>query len=203
MAIDRSTDYATENVASDIHVDLTRAYVPPGTPRGEFLVFDPDRAAALTAWVSVLIPGSGAEDPAGDRQRWPSAADVGAVEYIDRTLALAPRLRPMVLGLIGQAESIALAEHGQGFGSLLSADQYAIMTTCEKAEAAAFGLVKELTYEAYYRDPAVLRVVERRTGFRPRLAVDGFAVARCDDEVMMLLAEVAERPGLVREVDTR
>ena len=198
MAFDRSTGYATEDGASDIYADLAHAYVPPGVPRGEFAIFDPVRVAALTAWVSVLIPGEGTD--VGVRDRWPSAADIGAVEYIDQNLVRAPRLRPLVLNLIGHAERIAQAKHGHGFTGLTVADRLAIMLACEEAEATAFGLIKELTYEAYYRDPGVLRVVERRTGFRPRLAVDGFAVPRYDDEVMNLLAEVAERPSLVRDV---
>lgn len=198
MAFDRSSGYATEDGASDIYADLAHAYVPSGVPRGEFAILDPARVAALTAWVSVLIPGEGTES--GPEGRWPSAADIGAVEYIDQNLIRAPRLRPRVLDLIGRAERIAKAKHGQGFAGLTAADRRAIMVACEEAEATAFGLIKELTYEAYYRDPGVLRVVERRTGFRPRLAVDGFAVPRYDDEVMNLLAEVAERPSLVRDV---
>lgn len=198
MAFDRSTGYATEDATSDVYADLARAYVPPGIKRGEFAVLDPGRAAALASWVSVLIPGEGTNSDA--KGRWPSAGDIGAVEYIDQNLVLAPRLRPLVLDLIGRAERIALAKHGQGFAGLPVADRRAIMVACEEAEATAFSIVKELTYEAYYRDPTVLRVVERRTEFRPRLAVDGFALSRQDDEVMTLLTEIAERPRLVREV---
>ncbi len=197
MPFDRSTGYATEDVTSDIYADLARAYVPPGVPRGEFAIFDPGRVAAMTAWVSVLIPGEGADS--GTEGRWPSAADIGAVEYIDQNLVLAPRLRPTVLDLIAHAERIAQTEHGQGFAGLPVAARHAIMAACEEVEATGFGLIKELTYEAYYRDPGVLRLVEQKTGFRPRLAVDGFAVPRYDEEVMNLLAEVAERPSLVRD----
>jgi hypothetical protein len=201
MAFDRSTGYATEEGQSDVYVDLARAYVPPGGPRGEFAILDPDRAAALTAWVSVLIPG--AETDGDVEDRWPNAADIGAVEYIDQNLVLAPRLRRLVLDLIGHAEQVAQTKYGRGFAALPFADLRAVMVICEGAEARAFDLVKELTYEAYYRSPAVLRVVERQTGFRTRLAVDGYAQPRYDAEVMTLLAEVAERPSLVRDVSER
>lgn len=202
MAFDRSAGYATEEGQLDVYADLARAYVPPGdVPRGEFAIFDPERVAALTAWVSILIPGAGNDPGAGDP--WPNAAEVGAVEYIDQNLVRAPRLRPVVLGLIARAEQIAQSKHGRAFAAVPVADLTAIMVACEQADARAFDLVKELTYEAYYRSPAVLRVVEKRTGFRPRLAVDGFAVPRYDDEVMALLADVAERPSLVREVSDR
>jgi len=198
MAFDRSAGYATEDVASDVYADLAHAYVPPGVKRGEFTVLDPARVAAFAAWVAVLIPAG--ESDSGAEQRWPNAAEVGAVEYIDQNLVLAPRLRPLVLDLIGHAEQLARSKGGKGFAALPAADQQAVMVACEKAKARAFDLVKELTYEAYYRDPGVLRVVEQRTGFRPRLAVDGFAVPKYEAEVMNLLAEIAERPSLVREV---
>lgn len=192
MAFDRSGGYATEDVTSDIYADLARAYVPPGVLRGEFTVLDARRVEVLTAWVSGLIPGE---------REWPSAADVGSVEYIDQNLALAPRLRPVVLLLTDRADALAAGEHGQPFANLAADDQHAIMAACEQSEtmSTAFLLVKELVYEAYYRDPEVLRVVERRTGFRPRLAIDGFKVPEYDD-VFALLTDIAERPSLVREV---
>ena len=92
-----------------------------------------------------------------------------------------------------------MSEYGGSFTEVPMADRVAVMKALEKERPTAFRLVMELIYEAYYRDPSVLKIVELQTGFRTRLAVDGFATPKYDSEVMTLLAEMGEKPSLVRE----
>jgi hypothetical protein len=106
-----------------------------------------------------------------------------------------------VFALVAGAEALALQKYGKQFTAASLDDQVAVMTQLEKDRPTSFRLVMELVYEAYYRDPSVLVAVESRTGFRPRLAVDGFATPRLDDEVVALLTEIGGRPSLVREVN--
>ena len=73
------------------------------------------------------------------------------------------------------------------------------MTAIERDNPLQFGAVKELVYEAYYSSASVRIAVEGRTGFRARAVLDGIGSAVFDD-VLMKLADVAERPKRVREI---
>lgn len=191
MAFDKGSGYAASETDLDIYSELARAYVPPGIAEDQFSVLDDRQCALLHAWTSELIPSSGT---------WPAAGEIHSVEYIDQNLIKAPRLRPLVFALVAEAEALAQDEYAKEFVAISSDERVAIMTQIEKNRPTGFRLVMELVYEAYYRDRLVLSAVEQRTGFRPRLAVDGFATPRYDDEVMTLLVEVGGRPSIVREV---
>jgi len=190
MAFDRATGYVAGESGLDIYAELATAYVPAGSPRDVFSVLDAHRARLLAAWAATLVPGADA---------WPSGAEVGAVEYIDQNLAKAAKLRPLVLELADHADRLSTKTYSKEFVELSSSERTEVLTLCEGERPTAFVLVMELVYEAYYRDPTVLKTVQSQTGFRPRLAVDGFAVPTYDEIVMSLLAEVGERPSLVRE----
>lgn len=191
MAFDKAKGFSEEETGFDIQGELATAYVPPGSARGVFSVLDPHRCQVLSAWASTLIPGSGS---------WPSGADVDSVEYIDQNISKAVRLRPLVLGLVDHSDTIASTNYGKSFEELAAAERIEVLEICERDRPGPFTLVMELVYEAYYRDSAVLKATQTRTGFRPRLPVDGFALPDYDQVVMGLLAEISERPSLVREV---
>ena len=89
----------------DYRQEIGRAHVPIGVERG-FAVVDPDRAEALRAWVSALIPARGER---------PAAGDIGAAEYVDATVFLTPRLRGVLLGAIDTVEQLAQKLAGRRF----------------------------------------------------------------------------------------
>src|SRR5215217_9253691 len=91
----------------DYRQEIGRAHVPIGVER-EFAVLDPDRAEALLAWVSALIPARGER---------PAAADVGAAEYVDATVFLTPRLRGVLLDGIDTVDQSAQKLFGRRFVS--------------------------------------------------------------------------------------
>jgi hypothetical protein len=193
VAFDRAKGYAPGGETElDIYSELATAYVPPGGPLGVYTVIDERRCRVLVAWASGLIP---------ENDDWPSAGEIGSVEYIDQNLSKAPRLRPMVLGICDLADKIATSAYGAEFVAVDAAAQADVMRRCEQERPTAFSLVLELVYECYYRDPRVLRVVEQQTGFRPRMAVDGSSLPVHDDVVMDLLTEVGVRPNVTRAVD--
>jgi hypothetical protein len=189
MAFDRSSRYEAADAAADVNADLGRAYIEPGS-EGAVTILDAERVAALKAWVETLIPGD---------DEWPSAGDVPAVAYIDRTIALAPRLRPVVLGAIDDVRADSVRRYQEDFAVLSFQRRVEVLRWFEDRAPLAFTLVKELAYEVYYRDKEVAKAIERRTGFNTRLPVEGLEMERYD-RALELLADVAERPSLVRGV---
>lgn len=189
MAFDHSSKYEAADAAADVNVQLGRAYVEPGN-EGEVTILDPDRAAVLGAWVETLIPGDGV---------WPSAADVPAVAYIDRTIELAVPLRSVVFRAIDDLRAESQRRYERGFDVISPAERTEILHWYEGHAPLVFTLIQELTYEVYYRDRGVRKVTEERTGFNSRLPVEGIEMERYD-KTLELLADVAEKPSLVRSV---
>src|SRR6266851_2412441 len=105
MAYDRKQGQhqVAQSSQPDYRLEVGRAEVPVGTPRG-FVVLDPARAATLKAWTSTLIPASG---------RRPDAGSVGAAEYIDATVHLVPSMRPALLHAIDEVEKLARSVSGR------------------------------------------------------------------------------------------
>jgi hypothetical protein len=191
MAFDRSSRYEAADAAVDVNVELGRAYVEQGSENVELVILDAARADVLRAWAATIIPGD---------SEWPSGSDVQVVGYVDRTLELAPRLRPRVLQALDEARFHALENLEKEFGAAPLEDRITVLQVVEEHKPLVFTLLKELTYEAYYRDETVARVLRDRTGFRTRIPVDGVRLEE-NDEVLLLLADVAERPSQVRQVD--
>lgn len=189
MAFDRSSGYAAADAAADVYAELGRAYVEPGAAL-ECTILDPARQEVMRAWAETLIPPDG---------EWPSAAETPVVEYVDRTIALADRLRRVVLRALDEVEDEAVHLYGSGLTSQPLDQRVALLTWFEDLDRHVFTLLKELTYEAYYRDPRVIKVVEQRTGFDNRLPVEGIEMDGYS-KAYELLADVAGRESLVRSV---
>ena len=108
-------------------------------------------------------------------------------------------LRPVLIGGIDAADAAARSRDGVPFSALEAGRQTAILRDLESTGApAAFSMVLELCYEAYYRAPRVQRIVAQRTGFEVRNTVDGkpmkpFPVER--------LLTVSARPDHYRSVN--
>jgi len=168
----------------DYRQEIGRAHVPIGVER-EFAVLDPDRAEALRAWVSALIPARGER---------PAAADVGAAEYVDATVFLTPRLRGVLLDGIDSVDRLAEKMMGRRFAEATPSQQTEVLRVFEKDDPLdAFPMVRDLTYEAYYAHPRVLDVLERETGWRYEVAIAGSEMEPFDEGLLERMRNVPPR----------
>lgn len=142
---------------------------------GQFAVLDRARGALLTQWCAELIPAQ------GDR---PSAAQAGAAGYVNRVCASSPVLRCALIVAVDGLAAASLQQHGQPFVACTSAQRSATLDRFEAADPPAFGLVKKLTYEAYYATPMVLADLERSTGWRASNAVSGSPMTPFDESAL-------------------
>ncbi len=168
----------------DYRQEIGRAHVPIGIER-EFAVLDLERADALRAWVSTLIP------PRGER---PAAGDVDATEYIDATVFLTPRLRGVLLDATDTVEQLAQKLVGRSFAEATPPEQAEVLGAFEANDPLdAFPMVRDLTYEAYYAHPRVLDVLERETGWRYEAAISGGELEPFDERLLDRMRSVPPR----------
>ena len=191
MAYDRRRDEAEPGVVSarrhDFWLDIGHVYVPVVPGRG-FVVLDEDRARTLRGWVDVLIPARG--------QR-PAAGEVGAAEYIDATAFHVPRMRAPLIGMLDAVEGLSRGRLGTGFVGADASEQTRLLQEFEESDGVGlFGVVRDLTYEAYYTHPDVLAVLERETGWRYETAFSGSEIEAFDEA---LLARMRSTPARWRE----
>lgn len=194
MAYDRRAGAAEQpqppEIAVDYRQEVGRVFVPVGVAR-EFAVLDPDRAATLRAWTAVLIPARG--------QR-PSAAEIGAAEYIDATALRAPRIRAGLLAAIDAVEREARDRTGGPFAAGDHETQTAILRNLEiSRHAALFAVVRDLTYEAYYAHPRVLDALEAETGWRYENAFAGSRMEPFDEALLARMKAIPPRYRSVAE----
>ena len=168
----------------DYRQEIGRAHVPIGVER-VFTVLDPDRAEALRAWVSALIPARGER---------PASGEVGAAEYIDATVFLTPRLRGVLLDGIDTVDQLAQKLAGRRFAEATPPEQIEVLRAFEANDPLdAFPMVRDLTYEAYYAHPLVLDVLERETGWRYEVAFSGTEMEPFDDSLLARMRTVPQR----------
>jgi hypothetical protein len=184
MAFDHRSAAATV----DFQQHLGHAYVAPEDLDGA-RVLDPARSEALAAWTASIIPGD---------EHWPSAREAHAAAYIDATVSRAPATRPLLLNALSNLERAAQAAHGKPFAACDDDERETLLTEFSEVDATgAFEMVLELTFEAYYRDPHVCEVMERRTGFRSELPHTGSPMEPFDET---RLERVKSLPAHYRQV---
>lgn len=175
----------------DYRVVVGHAEVPVGEARS-FAILDAARAATLKAWVATLIPARG---------KRPDAAEVGAAEYIDATVAQVPVLRPALLQAIDRLGRLALAKAGRGFEDCAADEREGLLRQFEVEDASdAFNMVRDFTYEAYYGHPRALAALEAETGWSSTSPTKGSLMKPFDPS---RLARVRSMPALWRRVDRR
>jgi hypothetical protein len=168
----------------DYRQEIGRAHIPIGIDR-EFTVLDPERAEALCAWVSTLIPARGER---------PAAGDVGAAEYVDATVFLTPRLRGVLLDGIDTIDQLAQERAGRRFAEATPLERTEVLRAFEANDPLdAFPMVRDLTYEAYYAHPRVLDVLERETGWRYEVAFSGGELEPFDEALLARMRTVPAR----------
>jgi len=158
----------------DWRLEVGHADVPVGEPRG-FAVLDPRRAGTLRAWTALLIPARGGR---------PSAADVGAAEYVDATVSRARSLLGPLLRATDRLDDEAVRRHHAPFVQLDGAAQLELLRLVEAQDGDVFGMVLAFTYEAYYAHPAVLTALERETGWHGLVPVFGSPMEPLDQRLL-------------------
>jgi hypothetical protein len=168
----------------DYRQEIGRAHIPIGIERG-FTVLEPDRADALLAWVSTLIPARGER---------PAAGDVGAAEYVDATVFLTPRLRGVLLDGIDTIDQLAQKLVGRRFADATPPERTEVLRAFEANDPLdAFPMVRDLTYEAYYAHPRILDVLEQETGWRYEVAFSGGELEPFDEDLLARMRTVPAR----------
>jgi hypothetical protein len=171
----------------DYRLEVGHAAVEVGAAR-EFSVLDTTQAATLKAWVATLIPAASGR---------PDAAEVGAAEYVDATVALVPSLRSVLIAGLTALAEIAAAKAGRDFTSCDANERELLLRELEAGdESDAFNMVRDFTYEAYYGHPRVLGALERDRGWSSSSPTRGSAMPPFDDS---RLARVMTLPPLWRK----
>lgn len=194
MAFDKTTpagaspDEAGEAGPVRYALEFGHSYVPPDAVQ-DFKILNQRQQATLAAWADALIPGGDA---------WPAASATAAQVYADNASATRPRLRALLVRAIETVDLAAGERGADSFAGCDAARRTEILKELEAGDAMAlFDFVLELVFEGYYRDPAVLALVEERTGFRIMAPVEGVELEPFDEQ---LVEEMTKRPAFVREV---
>jgi hypothetical protein len=117
---------------------------------------------------------------------------VGAAEYIDATVLGAGRLRGRLHEGLRQLDEIAVGRAGRPFAECDVETRASVLRELEAADTSGvFGMVRDLTYEAYYAHPRVLDLLASSTGWRSDLTALGSALPDFDER---LLARVRRAP---------
>jgi len=140
-----------------------------------YAVLDPERAALLEQWCADLIPAGAGR---------PSAAQAGAPRYIDRVCSSSPVLRCALVVALDALAAAAAGQHGRPFAQCSAAQRTAVLEAFSAADPHAFGLIRGLTYEAYYATPTVLAGLERATGWRATNTVAGGPMDPFDESLL-------------------
>ena len=173
----------------DYRLEVGHAEVPVGVPRS-FKVVDPERAAVLRAWVECLVPA---------RRGRPSAAEVGAAEYIDATVDSAGGLRETLLRAIDRLQALAGDAGGGGFASADLAERTRAVRALELEDrSGGFDMVRDFTYEAYYAHPAVLAALQRDLGWDAVAPTRGGEMEAFDENLLQRVKTLATRFKEVR-----
>lgn len=178
MAFDRTTPAAINPAAPDAPAPVRYAlefghtYVPYAEVE-EFKLLNQDQQAVLAAWADTLIPGDG--------ENWPSASQANAHLYADNCVAPSRQLRALLVRAILRLEEHSIKVTQNAFLDCDPETREQVLREFERGEhAELFELVLELVFEGYYRDSAVLKVVEERTGFKVLAPVDGVELTPFD-----------------------
>jgi hypothetical protein len=123
--------------------------VPEPQPRVAPAVLDEAQRALLSAMLNCIVPEH------ADLEL-PGAGDLDVGQSIERTLAIAPKLRRLFLdGLV----HVAVVSHPESFTELDRAHQTRVLEQVELQAPAFFVALVEHTYRGYYTLPRVVRAL--------------------------------------------
>ena len=137
----------------------------------------------IIAMLDCLIPG--------DATGWPAAGQHG----------LSNRFLELLDSLFEQADKyleIMLAELPDNFSALSTEQQTACLSSIESTQPDAFEAVLRACYAAYYTDPRIRQILEKKTGYEARPPQpDGYHLPPFDES---LLEPVRARGPIWRKV---
>lgn len=154
-------------------------------------MFTERQLATLPKMASAIIPAEG---------EWPAAGDVVTPAEVESRCVNTFALRDAVCAILDYAYELALMEGATTSKAPEIKASAQVAEGLEVALPAHFRGFVECVYEIYYSDPRIQRIVERRTGFRIRAAVDGVSVAQFE-EVLFKVADVGAREKRVRPAE--
>jgi len=95
--------------------------------------------------------------PANDKM--PSASEIGGVNYVLKILEELPELSPLFISLTAKIEDQSLQLSGSAISKLNSERRIAVLTTIEQTEPGLFKVLKDFTYESYYTNDSVHKLI--------------------------------------------
>lgn len=157
--------------------------VPSNAPAGPFT---PNEKATLAAAMDVIIPAS---------DGMPSASAVGGMEYLTRRAREMPALRKDLKKAAATLEELSQKRFQAAFGRLKSEQKVQVLKEMEsQAAPRLFATLRDFTYEAYYTDPRVWKLI----GYDFFPTNSGGPEMQPFDE--SILSEVRKKPRNFREV---
>ncbi len=125
----------------------------------------------------------------------PAASEVGGVEYLQTLCRSLPGLRDDLKRSLAEVDELSRAHFGKSFRSLTKTEQIETLVKLEKAKPKLFATLRDYTYEAYYIQPRVWKLIDYT--FYP--TNEGGPKMKPFDE--SVLAEVRRKPKFYREVE--
>ena len=113
-------------------------------------VFTRSQETLLKDVINRIVPAEG---------EFPGAGDLGVVEYLDRVVGESPALTSLFLPGLAHIEIATSRAHGKGFGSLSTDEKDRVLRQVEQEHPDFFSTLVQQTYNGYYTNPAIYRLV--------------------------------------------
>lgn len=124
----------------------------------------------------------------------PAASEVGGVEYLQRLCQSLPGLNDDLKQSLTEVDGISHSHFGKSFLALTKSERIQTLVEMEKMKPKLFATLRDYTYEAYYTQPRVWKLMDYT--FYPTNE-SGPKMKPFDESV---LAEVRRKPRFYREV---
>ena len=113
-------------------------------------VFTRSQETLLRDVINRIVPAEG---------EFPGAGDLGVVEYLDKVVGESPALTALFLPGLAHIEIAASRAHGKGFGGLSTDEKDLVLRQVEQERPDFFSALVQQTYNGYYTNPAIYRLV--------------------------------------------
>jgi hypothetical protein len=154
-----------------------------GTPASELTA---EEWETLSSVMDEIIPHS---------DSMPAASEVGGVEYLQKLCRSLPGLSDDLKRSLAKVDELSRSHFGKSFRSLTQTERIQTLIEMEQAKPKLFAILRDYTYEAYYIQPRVWKLIDYT--FYP--TNEGGPKMKPFDE--SVLAEVRRKPKFYREVE--
>src|SRR5579884_3160506 len=90
----------------------------------------------------------------------PAASEVGGVEYLQKLCRSLPGLSDDLKQSLAKVDELSRSHFGKTFGSLTKTKRTQALAEMEKAKPKLFAVLRDYTYEAYYIQPRVWKLID-------------------------------------------